>query len=159
MKNIIALLIFAGGFYGWYLHHQKTQAEESLQAARYQLAEVETSTAARRAEFQAAEKAMSIKTKVNDQKAELARLQTRLQALSTERSSVQAERQAALGAIRQKFIGRTFPLITTGGRDLGQVRIIKMDDSGLSVATTTGVAKVLPNELPQDLRSQFLYSF
>lgn len=159
MKNIIALLIFAGGFYGWYLHHQKTQAEESLQAARYQLAEVETSTAARRAEFLAAEKAMSIKTKVNDQKAEFARLQTRLQALFKERSSVLAERQTTLGAIRQKFIGRTFPLTTTGGRDLGQVRIIKMDDSGLSVATTTGVAKVLPNELPQELRSQFLYSF
>ena len=105
MKNIIALLIFAGGFYGWYLHHQKTQAEESLQAARYQLAEVETSTAARRAEFLAAEKAMSIKTKVNDQKAEFARLQTRLQALSKERSSVLAERQTTLGAIRQKFIG------------------------------------------------------
>jgi hypothetical protein len=159
MKNIIALLIFAGGFYGWYLHHQKTQAEESLQAARYQLAEVESSTSARRAEFQAAEKAMSIKAKINDQKAELARLQTRLQALSTERSSVLAERQTTLSAIRQKFIGRTFPLVTTGGRDLGQVRIIKMDDSGLSVATTTGVAKVLPNELPQELRSQFLYSF
>jgi hypothetical protein len=159
MKNFIALLIFAGGFYGWYLHHQKTQAEESLQAARYQLAEVESSTAARRAEFQAADKAMAIKAKINDQKAGLARLQTRLQALSTERSSVLAERQTALVAIRQKFIGRTFPLVTAAGRDLGQVRIIKMDDSGLTVATTTGVAKVLPNELPPELRAQFLYSF
>lgn len=159
MKNVIALLIFAGGFYGWYLHHQKTQAEESLQAARYQLAEVETATSARRAEFQAADKAMSIKAKINDQKAEFARLQTRLQTLAAARSSVLAERQTTLTAIRQKFIGRTFTLVTSGGRDLGQVRIIKMDDSGLSVATTTGVAKVLPNELPQDLRSQFLYSF
>ena len=159
MKNIIALLIFAGGFYGWYLHHQKTQAEESLQAARYQLAEVETSTAARRAEFQAADKAMAIKAKINDQKAELAKMQARLQALATERNSVMAERQTALVAIRQKFIGRTIPLVTAGGRDLGQVRIIKMDDSGLSVATTTGVAKILPNELPPELRTQFLYSF
>lgn len=159
MKNFIALLIFAGGFYGWYLHHQKTQAEESLQAARYQLAEVESATAARRAEFQAADKAMAIKARINDQKAEFTKLQARLQALATERNSVMAERQTTLVAIRQKFIGRTIPLVTAAGRDLGQVRIIKMDDSGLSVATTTGVAKILPNELPPELRTQFLYSF
>jgi hypothetical protein len=159
MKNFIALLIFAGGFYAWHLHHQKTQAEESVQAARYQLAEVESSTAARRAEFLAADKAMAIKAKINDQKAELAKMQTRLQTLATERNAVLAERQTALGAIRQKFIGRTIPLVTAAGRDLGQVRIIKMDDSGLSVATTTGVAKILPNELPPELRIQFLYSF
>lgn len=159
MKNFIALLIFAGGFYGWHLHHQKTQAEESLQAARYQLAEVESATVARRAEFQAADKAMAIKARINDQKAELAKLQARLQELATERNSVMAERQTALVAIRQKFIGRTIPLVTATGRDLGQVRIIKMDDSGLSVATTTGVAKILPNELPPELRTQFLYSF
>ena len=36
---------------------------------------------------------------------------------------------------------------------------MKMDDAGLSVATTSGVVKIVPNELPLPLQAQFLYSF
>jgi hypothetical protein len=158
MKNILALLLFGGGFAAWYLYHQHQEAQEGLESAQMQLAELEKNITNRRVEFQAASGAMNIKAKIAAKKAELAELNKKLQANHAEQNTTQKERQATLSAIRQKFIGQTLPMALVSGRDLGQVKIIKMDEAGLSVATTSGVVKVLPNELPPALRAQFLYS-
>jgi hypothetical protein len=154
MKNFLALLLFAGGFAAWYLYNQHNEAKEGLESAQGQLAELDKNIAGRRAEFQAVSSVMAIKAKIAAKKTELADLNKKLQ----DTHATMKERQATLAAIRQKFIGQTMPMTLASGRDLGQVRIIKIDEAGLSVATTSGVVKVLPNELPPALRAQFLYT-
>jgi len=158
MKNFLALLLFAGGFAAWYLYNQNKEAKEGLESAQLQLADLEKNIASRRAEYQAASGAMAIKAKITGKKTELADLNKKLKATHAIQNTTIKEKQATLAAIRQKFIGQTIPMALASGRDLGQVRIIKMDEAGLSVATTSGVVKVLPNELPPALRAQFLYS-
>jgi hypothetical protein len=70
---------------------------------------------------------------------------------------VARERQQTLAAIRQTFAGKTIPLKLNSGRDLGQVRIMKADDTGVTVALPSGVQKVPPQELPQDLKQALNY--
>lgn len=54
--------------------------------------------------------------------------------------------------LRQKFVGREINLSLTTGRNLGQVKILKIEDSGISLATTSGVLKVSPRELSPQIR-------
>ena len=159
MKNLFALLLFTGGFAAWYFHHEKTETISGIEAAQVQMADLEKNTAAKRAEYQAAVGMMNIKTKVDEKKAELAGLQKKIQALQQQQVSVDREKQNTLIAIRQKFIGQTMPIVLAGGRNLGNVRIIKLDDAGLSVATTSGVVKISPNELTSEQKSLFHYTF
>jgi hypothetical protein len=159
MKNFLALILFAGGFAAWYFYNQKKESNEGLEAAQSQVADLEKAAVIKRSEFQAAESAMAIRAKVTARKDEIKTLQNKLQALIDSRRSIEADKLALLTAIRQKFIGSTIPLVLAGGRNLGQVRIMKMEDAAITVATTSGVVKVLPNELPPELRGQFLYTF
>lgn len=158
MKNFLALLLFAGGFAAWYLYNQHNEAKEGIESAQLQLADLEKNITGRRAEFQAASSVIAIKGKIASKKTELADLNKKLQDTHAAQNNTMKEKQATLAAIRQKFIGQTMPMALASGRDLGQVRIIKIDEAGLSVATTSGVVKILPNELTQALRAQFLYS-
>ncbi len=159
MNNFLALLVFAGGFAAWYFYSQKKQSNEGIEAAQLQIADLEKVAVIKRGEFKAAESAMAIRAKITARKEEIKALQTKLQSLSTSKQAVDTEKLALLTAIRQKFIGRTLPMVLASGRNLGQVRIMKMEDAAVTVATTSGVVKVLPNELPLDLRGQFLYTF
>lgn len=159
MKNFLALILFAGGFTAWYFYNQVKEGNEGLEAARNQIADLEKVATIKRGEFKAAEGAMAIRAKITARKDAIKALQNKLQTLNDSRRAVEADKFTLLSAIRQKFIGRTIPLVLAGGRDLGQVRIMKMEDAAVTVATTSGVVKVLPNELPPDLRGQFLYSF
>jgi hypothetical protein len=72
-------------------------------------------------------------------------------------AAVMRERQQMLVAIRQTFVGKTILLTLTTGRNLGSVRIMKSDDTGLTVAMTSGVLKVPPHELPQDVKTMLNY--
>ncbi len=159
MKNFLALILFAAGFTARYFYHQKQEINEGLVAAQLQIADLEKAAVNKRSEFKAAESAMAIRAKITARKNENKTLQTKLQTLNDSRQTVEAEKLALLTAIRQKFIGRTLPMVLASGRNLGQVRIMKMEDAAVTVATTSGVVKVLPNELPLDLRGQFLYTF
>jgi hypothetical protein len=159
MKNFLALILFAGGFAAWYFYHQKQQSNEGLEAAQNQITDLEKVAVIKRGEFKAAEGAMAIRAKITARKNECKNLQTKLQTLNDSRQAVEAEKLSLLSAIRQKFIGRNLPMVLASGRNLGQVRIMKMEDDAVTVATTSGVVKVLPNELPLDLRGQFLYTF
>lgn len=152
MKNFIALLLFAGGFGAWYLYHQKQETTDGLEQARVQLAEHEKVAAAKRVENQAVTAMMAIQKQVTDKKAELNALRTKLNTLKEDRAAVAKERQQALLGIRQSFVGTTVPLKLVSGRDLGQVRIMKVEDTGVSVATSLGVQKVPPTELPTELK-------
>ncbi len=159
MKNFLVLLLFAAGYAAWYFYHQKTEINEGLASAQHQISELERATSGKRAEYEAAGKVMAIKAKIAAQKATLADLQKQIKSLQDAQAATVKEKYDTLAAIRQKFIGQTLPIKLTSGRDLGQVRIMKMDDAGLSVATTSGVVKIVPNELPLPLKAQFLYTF
>lgn len=158
MKNFLALLLFLGGFAAWYFHHEKTETLGGIESAQAQLADLEKNTATKRAEYQAAVGMMNIKAKVDAKKVELAELQKKLQALQQQQITTDRDKQNTLIAIRQKFIGQTLPIVLAGGRDLGNARIIKIDDTGLSVATTSGVVKIAPSELTNEQKALFHYT-
>jgi hypothetical protein len=153
MKNFLALLVFAGGFAGWYLYHQKQEVEESLASTEIH----EKEAAIKRAEFQSLNGVMAIRKKAAEKQAELTQLRNQLKTLRDAKDAVARERQQTLAAIRQTFAGKTIPLKLTTGRDLGQVRIMKADDTGVTVALPSGVQKVPPQELPQDLKQALNY--
>ncbi len=157
MKNFLALLVFAGGIAGWYLYHQKQEVTESLEAAQRQLAELEKVAGTRRAETQVMNGAMAVSQKIAGKQAELKELRGKLTTVQEAQAVVMRKRQQMLVAIRQTFVGKTMPLTLTTGRNLGSVRIVKSDDTGLTVAMTSGVLKVPPQELPQDLKTMLNY--
>lgn len=157
MKNFLALLVFAGGFAGWYLYHQKQETAEGLAAAQLQLANYEKAAVTRRAEFQALSGTATISKKVADKQAELNQLRGKLNALREAQNSVARDRQQTLAAIRQTYVGKTIPMTLASGRNLGPVRIMKADETGVSVATPSGVQKVPPHELPQEVKQMLNY--
>lgn len=159
MKNFLILLLFVGGYTAWYMYDQKKNILEGLESAQVQYDQLEKSVSGRRAEYQAAKKVVTIKQRLAEQKAGLAGLQKKLQAVQLAQNNQVKERQNTLAAIRQRFVGQTLPVVLASGRDLGQVRIMSMNEGGLSVATTSGIVKILPNDLPQALQVQFFYAY
>ncbi len=158
MKNFLALLLFLGGMSGWYLHHQHREAESSLASAKQQWMELEKVASTRRTEFKAANAVMSIKEQIKTKKAELKKLQDEAASLEISRQQVISQKNSLILSLRQKFVGRDVSLTLTSGRNLGQVKILKIEDSGLSVATTSGVVKVSPAELSPEIRSALFLS-
>jgi NADH dehydrogenase FAD-containing subunit len=137
---------------GWYLYHQHSEAQASLSAAKQQWAELEKSVSNRRSEYQASSAVMTIKDQIKGRKAELKKLQDEVATLDFSQKKVVLERHQLIVGLRQKFIGRDVNLTLTSGRNLGQVKILKVEDSGISLATTNGVVKVSPGELSPEIR-------
>ncbi len=156
MKNFLALLVFSGLFSGWYLFNQHKETQERLNEAELQYAEIEKIASVRRAEFQGLNSAITIKNKAAEKQKELDALRDKLKTLQNSQQVMLQKRYETLHAIRQTQIGKTISLKLNSGRDLGQVRLMKIDDTGISVATPSGVVKVAPNELPPEV-SQMLH--
>jgi len=158
MKNFLALLVFIGGFGAWYLYKQKEDTSNGLHETQMQIENYEKTVALRRKEHEAITKALALQKQVTDQRQNLAALNARQAALETTRAGLARQRQQAIGTLRQTFIGTTLPTLTlTTGRTLEQVRILKLDDAGISLALTSGILKVLPHELPPELRQRLHY--
>lgn len=157
MKNFFALFIFAGGFVGWYLYHEKKEAIEGLHQAKQQLGDFEKSITERRSEFQLYSRVATLKKQINSKQVELKSLNDKLQSLGDQTSALLSEQAQLRSIIRQKHVGKTIILTLNSGRNLGSVRILKIDDSGVSVANATGIIKVQPSELPPDLKQLMLY--
>jgi hypothetical protein len=152
MKNFFALFCFFCGMSAWYLHHQHGEAQASLVAAKQQLAELEKNVSIRRLEFQSASAAMSIRDQIKGKKAQLKELEDKVAALNFSQKQIMSQRHHLVVNLRQKFVGREINLSLTTGRNLGQVKILKIEDSGISLATTSGVLKVSPRELSPQIR-------
>ncbi len=157
MKNFIALLIFAGGFTGWYLHHEKNETTDSLQQARQQLGDIEKSITDRRIEFQRYSTVGTLHKQVTNKQEELKNLNDKLKSLGDQKSALLKEQSQQRALLRQTQVGKTLHLTLTTGRALGQVRVLKVDDTGLSVANANGIIKVLPSELPPEIKQMFLF--
>lgn len=159
MKNFFIFLLFVGGYAAWYFYDQKRDLQEGLESAQVQFDQLEKSVSGRRAEYEAAKKVVTIKRRITEQKAQQAELLKKLQALQLAQNNQVKERQNTLAGIRQRFVGQTLPIVLASGRDLGQVRIMSINEGGLSVATTSGIVKILPNELTPALQTQFFYAY
>jgi uncharacterized protein HemX len=157
MKNIIALILFAGGFAGWYLHQEKQEVAESLQASQNQVIELEKALTERRGEFQRYSTVAALQQKTASKQNELKVLHDKLKDLRAQTDAVIKEQGDQRHAFRQAQIGKSINLTLTSGRALGQVRIIKVDDASVSVANATGIVKVQISELPADLKQMFLF--
>lgn len=111
----------------------------------------------RRSEFQGINSAITIKNKAAEKQKELNDLRIKLKTLEDSQQVMFQKRFETLHALRQTHIGKTIALKLNSGRDLGQVRLMKIDDSGVAVATPSGVVKVAPNELPPEVSQMLLF--
>ena len=86
-------------------------------------------------------------------KAEILAMKGKADQARTEAQAVLQERSQVVSTLRQRLIGQMLPeLVLADGRKLFNVRISKVDDTGLAVTSTSGVTKLRPAELSVDLR-------
>jgi hypothetical protein len=158
MKNLFALLLFAAGLAGWYFYDQLEKMKEDLADASRNIAEYEKSLEARRQEFQTLVSTLELQKKVEFRKAEILAMQGKTEEARAESGKVRQERVQHLTRLRQRMIGEVLPeLVLADGRKLFNVRISKIDDTGLAVTSASGVTKLRPAELSADLRRRMYF--
>lgn len=158
MKNLFALLLFAAGLAGWYFYDQLEKMKGDLTDARRNIAAYEKTLEARRTEFQTLVGALELQKKVEFRKAEILAMKGKADQARADAQAVRQERTQVVGRLRQRLIGQVLPeLVLADGRKLFNVRISKVDDTGLAVTSTSGVTKLRPAELSADLRRRLYF--
>jgi hypothetical protein len=83
-------------------------------------------------------------------------LKAAIDALQSDRESVIEEYVEAVKTVRNKSIGTGIPqLLLPSGLTLQQVVLQKVGESGITLAHTGGVTKLVPAELPEHIRQKF----
>jgi hypothetical protein len=153
MKNLFALLVFASGLAGWYFYDQLEKLKEDLADAQRNIAAYEKTLEARRTEFQVLVGALELQKKVEFRKAEILAMKGKAEQARGDARGMQQERADVVGRLRQRWVGVLLPeLVLADGRKLFNVRVSKIDESGLAVTSASGVTKLRPAELSADLR-------
>jgi hypothetical protein len=158
MKNLIALLLFLGGASAWKMWYDHQNHLEGLSAAQEQAAALDKSLQGTRAEVKAYAQIAQLRGQIT--LAENAVNSLRQQQLQAEQNLqiTQSQTLQSLAQARQKFAGQVLQgLQLQDGRKLGNVRLIKLEENNISVATVGGVVKFAPAQLPEPLRRQFFY--
>ncbi len=155
MKNLVALIFFAAGLAGWYCYDQLEKMKTDLADARRNIAAYEKTLEARRTEFQTLVGALELQKKVEFRKAEITAMKGKAEQARADSREVRQERADAVARLRQRLVGQVLPeLVLADGRKLFNVRISKVDDTGLAVTSASGVTKLRPVELSADLRQR-----
>ncbi len=158
MKNLIALILFASGLAGWYFYDQLEKMKEDLEDSRRNIAAYEKTLEARRTEFQTLVGALELQKKTEFRKAEIAAMKGKAAEARVESQKVRGEQKQIIVSLRQRLVGQVLPeLVLADGRKLFNVRISKLDDTGLAVTSTSGVTKLRPAELSADLRRRLYF--
>jgi|GEM_PF-1063410 len=159
MKNFIALLLFCTAFGGWYLYQKHDSAQKELVEISKSSSAYEQTLTARRSELQAFVKVLELQKKIQSTQADILGIKEKDGKIKDDISKLVTERARIVSKTRQSMIGMILPELTlTDGRKLAQVKILKADDSGLSVSLPVGVLKILPSELPDDMQQRLHYS-
>ncbi len=158
MKNLLVLLLFAGGFYGWYAYHKNEQMKVDVEEARKNLEVFEQRVMTRRSEFQAIITALDQQKQAAAKTEEIKAIKAKEALQEDELRSLEREKGQIISRLRQAWVGTVIPeLALVDGRKLVQVRVSKSDESGLSVTSTSGVVKILPKDLPEEWRKKLHY--
>lgn len=158
MKNLIALLLFLGGFSLWKFYSDQQEMTDGLASANEHLVALEKSLAPRRDEVRAYAEAAALKTQIASTKAEITKLQTEAQSNQRESARLLEESLSLIAKARQAWQGRVLSnLVLKDGRSLGNARILRLEETSLSLATGAGVAKISPALLPDPIRQALHY--
>lgn len=158
MKNFIAFLFFAAGGIGWFFYHEYTTAEKSIAELERNLPLLEQRAALKRSEFQAYSRILEARQKVQAKQSEIEAIRSKEAALQEEVVKLRKERGEVVSRARASYAGKILPqLVLKDGRQLSQVKIIRAEDSGLSVAVPSGVQKINASDLPEDLKKSLFY--
>lgn len=159
MKNFLALLIFVGGAAAWYFYHQYSEAKTMNTGYEKNLALHEQSVAARKAEMQAYAQFLDLRNQIKAKQAEISAVTAKEAGLRKRLAAVAEEKRAVIARVRQSFVGQTWPeLALADGRKLQNVKVMKVEDGGLSLISTTGVQKFTAAELTPEVRRKLHYA-
>lgn len=156
MKNFIALLLFAGvfGYAGWHFYSKDTVVQN--RNFTEQIAILEKKTLAQKAELTLITNALETQKKAASMRQALAILTAQQKSLTDQKTALLKDKQKLLSSGRQTLIGVNLTDITLAdGRKLDKARIIKVDDSGVSLAVSSGVIRLSPRDLTPELRTYF----
>jgi hypothetical protein len=155
MKNLVALILFAAGLAGWYFYDQMQKMRGDLEDSRRNIATYEKTVEARRVEFQVLTGALELQKKVEFRKAEISAMKAKSEQAAADSRVLRQERTAVVAQLRQRVVGQLLPeLVLADGRKLFNVRITKVDDTGLAVTSASGVTKLRPVELSAEMRER-----
>lgn len=155
-SSTIILLLLLGGVGAWLVKQQQDEAHEGVAEAQRQNATLEPAVAEKRAEFQTLTGALLLKKKAAAERSDLEAARSRLADLVTQEKTLRDQKRAVAADARRGLIGITIPdLVLTDGRNVGQAKVIKIEDDNVSFAVSTGVLRVAPRELPSDLQKRF----
>jgi hypothetical protein len=158
MKNFIALLIFAAGGTAWYFYHQYSEAEALNVDYAKNLSVQEEGVAAKRAEIQSYAQLLDLQKQVQIKQAEVEEVGGKGRELQQQLVRLGVDKAAIISKARQVLVGQTLSeLVLKDGRKLQTVKIMNVDDSGLSVIVPSGVQKIPAGDLPADLREKLHY--
>ena len=159
MKNFFALLIFAAVMAGgaWYFYTKNTN--QFLTGVGDQVEQLEKRVASRRAEAALTTAALEAKAKAEASRKALAILVEQQRSLADQEVALKREKEKMTTAARQSLVGTVLDTVTLpDGRKLDQARVMKVDDTGVTLTTPSGVVRVLPHEFTPELRQYFGYN-
>lgn len=156
MKNFLALILFAGGLAGWYFYDQFQKMKTQLADMRKNIEAYDSTLSSRRDEFQSIVAALELQKKVEFRKAEIVALRAKAEQSRQGLQGLRREHTAIIREIRGRFVGQFVPeFVLADGRKLNQVRITKVDETGVALTSPSGVTKLRPSELSPELKAKF----
>lgn len=153
MKNFLAILLFVGGFGGYYGYRYISEARTTISDNLVQLEGQNKIAAAREQEFKTIVNALELSRQVAAKRKELADIQAQQQAIDKQRAVIAQRKQKEVSGSRQSLVGTVLTDLTLlDGRKFAEARITKIDDSGVLLTVPSGVVKVKPTDLTPEIR-------
>lgn len=155
MKNFIALCLFILAAGGWYYYQQYSKATRAAQEYARAVPLLEQQVDAKRKESQAFEALAAMQARIQAKNAEVAGVKARTVELERAMAALRQERQKLVAAHRDQFTGQTLPVLQlVQGRRLENVKIVKVEETGISVMLPSGLIKIPAGDLPEDMRKR-----
>lgn len=158
MKNFLALILFIGGLAGWYFYDQFQKMKTQLVETRKNINAYDETLTSRREEYQSIVAALELQKKVEFRKAEINALRAKAEEARIAVQNMRGEHAAIIREIRGRFVGQLVSeFILADGRKLTNVRISKVDETGVALTSPSGVTKLRPAELSPEFKAKFYY--
>lgn len=157
-SSTIILLLLLGGVGAWLVKQQQDDAHEGIAESQQQKTALDAAVAEEKAEFQTLTGALILQKKAAAERSDLEAARAHLAELVAQEKTLLDQKRTVAADARRTLIGITIPNLTLNdGRNVGQAKVIKIEDDNVSFAVSTGVLRVAPRELPSDLQKRFYF--
>lgn len=160
--KIIAYIFFlaavVAGTYGIYYTTQVDEAQRKLSTLEAQIETTARSMQQFGKTLEERRQIVALQTELDAAEKAAEATEADLQAAKKEHEKIRQEFEIDIVAVREASTGLSFPSITlVNGTVLKNAKIQRVEESGLAILNDMGVSKVMPAELPQELRDRLRF--